>query len=61
MALCANGFYTIILIPFPLLHAMSVPVFFLIAVFGELILIPLAIISPFTFFGGLTAWIIGDI
>ena len=61
IAALAGGFYTIILVPFPVLHMLTVPIGFLLAVFGEVFLIPLAIISPFTFGGGLIAWIIGEL
>ena len=57
----AGGFYTVFLVPFPILHMLTVPIGFLLAVFGEAFLIPLAIISPFTFGGGLIAWIIGEL
>ena len=55
------GFYTILLIPFPFLHMLSTGIFFLLAVFGEILLIPLAFVSPIFFIGGLIGWIIGDI
>ena len=57
----AGGFYTVFLVPFPILHMLTVPIGFLLAVFGEGFLIPLAIISPFTFGVGLIAWIIGEL
>ena len=44
-----------------LLHSATIPISILIAVFGEIILIPSALLSPVLFVGGITAWIIGDL
>jgi hypothetical protein len=44
-----------------LIHIYTIPFFVFLAVFGEIILIPLAIFSPFLFLGGLIGWIYGDL
>ena len=39
----------------------TMPFFLFMAIFGEIILIPLAPFSPFLFVGGIIGWIVGDI
>ena len=44
-----------------LLHSATIPISILIAVLGEIILIPSALFSPVLFVGGIIAWVIGDL
>ena len=61
MVALSEGFYIIIMVPFPLIHLISTVISFLLAVFGEIILVPLSLLSPILFIGGLIGWIIGDL
>ena len=42
------------------LQFLTMPLFFLLGIFGEVFLIPLAFFSPFLFFNGAFWWLVGD-
>ena len=43
------------------LQFVTLPLFFLLGIFGEVFLIPLAFFSPFLFFNGVLWWLVGDL
>ena len=43
------------------IQLVTMPFFLLMAIFGEIILIPVAPFSPFLFVGGIIGWIYGEI
>ena len=56
----ASLWYLALAIPL-LFQLFTMPFFLFMALFGEIILIPLAPFTPFLFVGGIIGWIVGDI
>ncbi len=56
----ASLYYLALAIPL-LFQLVTMPFFLFMALFGEIILIPLVPFSPFLFVGGIIGWIVGEI